>query len=443
MGKTAKKRKLAVWMNGMRVGRWSILAGGRQEFIYDGAWLDSPDARPLSLSLPLVPENAVRSGSSVESFFDNLLPDSTELRRRIQRRFGTASTSPFDLLAETGRDCVGAIQLLPEGEEPRGFRSIDAEPLDDAGVAAILRNAVSLPFPGQAADDDFRISIAGAQEKTALLLHDGRWCRPRGSTPTTHIFKLPLGRVGGMQADMSGSVENEWLCSRIVEAFGIRIARTEMAAFEGRKVLVVERFDRKLSSDGSWLIRLPQEDMCQAMGIPPDAKYESEGGPGISRILQLLLGARDAFADRRSFFKSQVLFWILGAPDGHAKNFSVFIEPRGRYSLTPLYDVMSAYPVMGHGAGQLPPEKLRMAMAVTGKNRHYEWTSIARRHWLSTAQACDAGPEAEDIISELIARTPEAIRIVSASLPDGFPDSVAGPIFDGMLKAVARLAEGK
>ena len=442
MGRVSKTRRLGVWMNGERVGSWSIRSNGVHEFRYETTWLEFHDTRPISLSLPLVPADDPYTGIAVEAFFENLLPDSVDIRRRIQRRFAAKSGSAFDLLAEIGRDCVGAIQLLPAGEEPRGIRTIEAEPLDEAGVARSLRNAVaSLPL-GQASGDDFRISIAGAQEKTAFLFNKGAWCKPLGSTPSTHIFKLPLGSIGAMQADMSGSVENEWLCSRIIEALGVPIAHSEIASFEDQTVLVVERFDRKPASDGSWWIRLPQEDMCQATGTAPGEKYESEGGPGISGIMKILLGSRDAFADRKTFLKAQILFWILAASDGHAKNFSLFIQPEGRFSLTPLYDVISAYPILGHGKGKLAPEKLRMAMAVTGKNRHYEWSRIEARHWISTATSCGAQSGMEDIFSELITGMPKAIGAVSALLPAGFPDSIANPVFEGIQTAVARLQRG-
>src|SRR5690606_17250821 len=130
-------------------------------------------------------------------------------------------------------------------------------------------------------------SIAGAQEKTGLLRHQGRWCVPLGSTPSTHIFKLPLGLVGNMRADMTGSVENEWLCLKLMAAFGIPVAEADMASFDGQPVLLVTRFDRRLADDGSWWMRLPQEDMCQASGLPASRRYESDGGPGIARIMEL------------------------------------------------------------------------------------------------------------------------------------------------------------
>ncbi|MFP4180161.1 MAG: HipA domain-containing protein [Spirochaetaceae bacterium] len=144
-------------------------------------------------------------------------------------------------------------------------------------------------------------------------------------------------------------------------AYGLRCAETEMSQFEDEKTLIVKRFDRRLSSDQAWWLRLPQEDMCQARGISPDMKYESEGGPGILPIMKLLLASRTALRDRIAFFKTHILFWMLAAIDGHAKNFSIFIEPEGRFALTPAYDVLSAYPVMGHGSNKLPPEKVLRA----------------------------------------------------------------------------------
>ena len=129
-------------------------------------------------------------------------------------------------------------------------------------------------------DDAFRISLAGAQEKTALLWHKGAWHRPTGATPTTHILKLPIG-VSPQGIDLSTSVENEWLCAQIVREYGIPVAPCRIETFGERKTLVVERFDRQLAADGAWWLRLPQEDFCQSTATPPALKYENDGGPGI------------------------------------------------------------------------------------------------------------------------------------------------------------------
>ena len=231
MGRKSRARALSVWVNGKLAGEWRIPARGETEFQYDATWVESEEGRPLSLSLPLSLDKGSIKGRPVEYYFDNLLPDADPIRKRLQDRFHTASRNAFDLLAAIGRDCVGAVQLLPPGEQPKDVHAIDAAPLSEAEVERALIQTVSPPsFASHPADDDFRISIAGAQEKTAFLHHDGKWCRPLGATPTTHIFKLPLGLVGGMQADMRTSVENEWLCARILRAYGLPVAHSRNRA---------------------------------------------------------------------------------------------------------------------------------------------------------------------------------------------------------------------
>jgi serine/threonine-protein kinase HipA len=294
----------------------------------------------------------------VSSFFENLLPDSSEIRQRIRNRYRAASLSAFDLLSEIGRDCVGAIQLLPENEAPSLTGRIEGRPIDEHEMATILKGLTAMGMGGRAIDEEFRISLAGAQEKTALLWHEGRWLVPHGSTPSTHILKLPLGRIGGLGLDMTGSVENEWLCSKITTAMGLKTAHCEIARFEDVTALVVERFDRRRTDDGKHILRLPQEDFCQITGTPASGKYESDGGPGIEAIMSILFGSQEAAKDRETFFTAQALSWLLAAPDGHAKNYSVFIERGGRFRMTPLYDIMSAYPVIGHGSGLIPTEML-------------------------------------------------------------------------------------
>jgi serine/threonine-protein kinase HipA len=427
-------------MNGLQVGMWAQESTGEHVFAYLPDWLAQPEARPLSLSMPLRTSSPYR-GSVVEGWFDNLLPDSREVRQRMQSRFHAASTRAFDLLAEIGRDCMGAVQLLPEGQAPEDIRHIRGEALTESDVATLLR-ATPVAGAGDEASD-LRISLAGAQEKTALLWHEGGWQRPLGATPTTHIFKLPLGRVGNFQGDLSTSVENEWLCSRIVAAFGLPIAHTEIGLFEDQKALIVERFDRRLASDGSHWLRLPQEDLCQALDVPPSLKYEADGGPGVRPIMDLLLGSRLADQDRRMFLKAQVVFWLLCATDGHAKNFSVAIEPEGRFRLTPLYDVISIWPLVGHGANQLALEKAGMAMAAISKNRHYRWNDILPRHWLSTAQACGFDTSVmQGVLDELVEQTPLVIANIESMLPAGFPATAGDAILRGLEYGAKRLVAG-
>ncbi|MDA8412127.1 MAG: type II toxin-antitoxin system HipA family toxin [Treponema sp.] len=432
MARPLRRRALAVWLNELRVGTWALAARGDHEFSYGDSWLLHPQARPISLSLPLAEPGYRYHGEVVASYFDNLLPDSSEIRQRIRSRYGASSLSAFDLLTCIGRDCVGAIQLLPEDEEPSPFGRIEGRPIDEHEIAAILKGLTALGAGGGRADEEFRISLAGAQEKTALLRHEGGWLVPHGSTPTTHILKLPLGKIGGLGLDMTGSVENEWLCAKIVAALGLDVARCDMARFENVTALVVERFDRRRSENGKRILRLPQEDFCQITGTPPTGKYESDGGPGIETIMRILMGSQESAKDRETFFTAQILFWLLAAPDGHAKNYSVFIERGGRFRLTPLYDMMSAYPVLGHGTGLIAPEKLKLAMAFRGKNRHYEWAKIGPRHLRETARLCGIEGIFETTMGRLARRIPEAIREVARSLPADFTSAISDPIFEGM-----------
>lgn len=439
MPRPAKSQRLNVWMNGELVGHWDLTSQGRHHFRYVQSWLDTPATRPLSLSMPLRAANLTYSDSRVNAFFDNLLPESPEIRRRMQTQFGTPSTEAFDLLTAIGRDCAGAVQLLAPEVEPKNIKRIESERLSERDIEEFLRQTVTGTTLGQHGDIPFRISLAGVQEKTALLWHNGRWHRPVGTTPSTHIFKLPIGHATHFNVDLSSSIENEWLCAQIVRAYGLPIADCEMATFGKQRVLIVERFDRRLASNGKWWLRLPQEDMCQATGTSPGKKYESEGGPGILEIMSLLLGAADPLEDRRTFFKSQIVFWTLCAIDGHAKNFSIAIKPRGEYSLTPLYDVISAYPVIGGSKGKIPEQEVRMAMALHGKDRHYHWAKILRRHWIDTARACDFSEFVESLIGEVVSQTPSVIQKVSKLLPAKFPAAVADPILKGLERGAKRL----
>ncbi len=211
------------------------------EFSYDATWVASEEARPLSLSLPINLDGLPVKGDKVGFFFDNLLPDSDVIRQRVRSRFHTRSGDAFDLLEAIGRDCAGALQLLPEGKSPEALSDISVTPLNDSEVEKLLLGGVSEPSPSHGEGDDFRISIAGAQEKTALTWHKKRWCKPHRATPTTHIFKLPLDLVGGRQMDMSTSLENEWLCARLLTGFGLSVASCDVKQFGSTKALVVPR----------------------------------------------------------------------------------------------------------------------------------------------------------------------------------------------------------
>lgn len=428
------KKVLFTYLNGKLVGTLHKQSGALS-FQYDEGWLSTNGARPISLSLPL--RNDSYSGDVVYNFFDNLLPDNPQIRSRIQAKFQAKTSHPFDLLAEIGKDCIGAIAL---GSKELEFNhSIEVEPLTLEAITNILQNYQQAPLGMLSKADHFRISMAGVQEKAAFLWSNEQWNRPLGSTPTSHIFKLPIGYLQTHQIDLSQSCENEYLCSLILEAFGLPVAKTQIEHFEETKVLVVERFDRRYAADNTWLMRLPQEDMCQALGVSPNLKYQADGGPGIVDIMHLLASSATSSVDRKNFFKAQVVFYLLAAIDGHAKNFSIFIKPRGEYCLTPLYDVMSAHPFMAKR--QLEKRKVKMAMALQGKNKHYLWHLICRRHFISTASKVGfTSTLANNIIDECIEQVPAVISAVSNHLQEDFPDDVLNSIFEGLLNASSRLS---
>jgi len=444
MGRRSHSRNLSLWTNGERVGRWTIPARGEMELHYDANWVAAAIGRPLSLSLPFNLDNLPLKGRKVANYFDNLLPDSDAIRRRVAQRFHTGSTDPFDLLKAIGRDCMGAVQILGEDETPQGFDRIEGIPLSEEAIERHLIETVTPRAFGASADPDadFRISLAGAQEKTAFLWWDGQWQVPRGATPTSHIFKLPLGLMGGRQADFTTSVDNEWLCLRLLKAYGLEVADARIATFGKQRVLVVERFDRRVAPDGRWLMRLPQEDFCQVEGCSPFQKYENEGGPGLAALFTTLRQSVNADADMKTLMTAQILFWLLRAPDGHAKNFSIHILPRGRFRLTRLYDVMSAYPVLGDGPHQWSSREIKLAMALLGKNKHYTMQTIQRRHFDSTAQKVGYAQTAEPIIEDILARTPAAIAEVQADLPQDLSPRVADAILGGLERAAAALGAG-
>jgi serine/threonine-protein kinase HipA len=415
---------LNVFLNGRLVGRLRRQASGAIDFQYDESWLAWEQAFPVSLSLPLREDRF--TGDPVIAVFDNLLPDNDQIRRRLAERVRAGGYDAYSLLAAVGRDCVGALQFLPEGGDPGAAGGLEGRPLEDKEIAAMLGDLRRTPL-GLDDSGEFRISLAGAQEKTALLHWQDRWQVPHGTTATTHILKPEIGKLPN-GIDLSQSIENEHLCMRLTAAFELPTARTEIREFSGRRALVVERFDRLWTRDGR-LLRLPQEDCCQALSAPPTRKYEPDGGPGMRQILDLLKASDEPEADQRLFLKAQIVFWLLGATDGHAKNFSLFLLPGGRFRLTPLYDVMSAQPNVD--AGQIRHNAMKLAMAV-GDNRHYVIDTIMPRHFLQMAASCGVPASlVQGILDELDSGADRAINAALTGLPPKFPEEIVASVIEG------------
>jgi len=276
MARRPRHAPLRVLLNNRLIGHLNKAATGAIEFRYDPDWLIWDHALPVSLSLPLR-EDAFR-GDTVTAVFDNLLPDSDALRRRIAEKVGAAGTDAYSLLAAIGRDCVGALQFVGDADDDDHGNShaLTGDVVDDVAIEKLLKGLAQAPL-GLTRDDDFRISVAGAQEKTALLLQNGKWLKPHGTTPTTHILKTQIGELPN-GIDLSNSVENEYYCLKLAAAFGLPVNNAEITRFGETTALVIERFDRRWTKDGR-LLRLPQEDCCQALSVPPTRKYQSDG-PG-------------------------------------------------------------------------------------------------------------------------------------------------------------------
>ncbi|MBS0570665.1 MAG: type II toxin-antitoxin system HipA family toxin [Proteobacteria bacterium] len=435
MARTRRHPPLRVYQNDRLVGQLLKQPSGAIEFRYDRDWLDRSQAFPVSLSLPLREEPW--RGEPVAAVFENLLPDSIALRQRVAEKVGAGGYDAYSLLAAIGRDCVGALQFVADDAMPQDPTTPPAgEAVDEAGIEKLLKSLAQAPL-GLSRDDEFRISVAGAQEKTALLRLDDQWIKPHGTTPTTHLFKPQIGRLPN-GIDLSNSVENEFYCLRLLKHLGLRVNNAQIMTFGRTRTLVIERFDR-IWSNGR-LIRLPQEDCCQALSVPPTRKYQSDGGPGMLAIATLLKGADSPADDHRTLFQAQLAFWLIGATDGHAKNFSIFLRPGGGYALTPLYDVLTAQPSLD--ARQIERKQMKLAMSV-GTSRHYRIDEIQARHFLQTGDAAGLSRTlVQNAIEDIAGRMDNALGSIEAELPAGFPPELHDSVSAGVRRRMRILRAG-
>lgn len=421
-----KKNILQVCLNGIKVGELVKGRSSEISFLYDTEWLKI--GFEISRSLPL--QEQAYKGEEVSRYFDNLLPDNDELKETIATKFGAQSTKAYDLLKVIGRDCVGALSFLDETAEINPELEMNYSKLTSKEIAKRLKGLGKVTPLGMDDDDAFRISLAGAQEKTAFLKVNKAWNVPHRLTPTTHIFKNKIGALGdlGEHKNFEDSIDNEWSCLYIMKKMGFDVCHASIEIFEDQKVLVVERFDRKWVkiADESFLIRLHQEDMCQALSISPYQKYQDKGGPGIKKISDFLRGSKNQ-RDRFEFFKTIIVFDLLYASDGHGKNFSIFLEKDG-FRLTPLYDVMSSYFL--HKREEVPLEKLKLAMKVG----HYSFKRVYRKHYKELAAECGINSEVfEELMSE-VKESYESLKIEDKELDPHLSRETLEIILEGMKK---------
>ncbi len=408
-----------------------IQAAGRTKLAYEAGWRAGEASYPLSLSMPLTLET--HPPGRVDPFLWGLLPDNELVLERWARKFGVSARNAFALIAHVGEDCAGAVQFVrPE----RLKRLIDGrdegiEWLTEDDLEARMRNLREDAAAGRTSRDTGQFSLAGAQPKTALFRDGDRWGVPTGRIPTTHILKPTT-------ANFDGHAENEHLCMATASSLGLFTADSEVSRFGDVSVIVVKRFDRQ-PFEGD-MVRIHQEDTCQALSVHPGRKYQNDGGPGAREITALLRAnvyqPIDAGADIGDAAENDVwrfvdalLFnWLIGGTDAHAKNYSLLIGGGGLVRMAPLYDLASifAYP-------DLDRRRTKLAMQVADK---YRLADIRLRHWEIFASELRLEPDA--VI--------ERARWLADALPDGMAqtaDEMRGegidhPVLDEILNAVHR-----
>jgi serine/threonine-protein kinase HipA len=419
------------------VGRLEQDGSGSLSFHYDSSWLSRTDARPISLSLPLRAEPY--ADHAARAFFSGLLPDA-DARARLAKYLGVSEANPFALLREVGWECAGAIALRSERDttedDPGGDADATApgriaadrsdqasrigtsglDVLDEARLAGSLRDLPSRPL---LLDRELRLSLAGAQDKIAVCRIDGAIALALDHRPTTHLLKPPIQRF-------PDSAHNEHFCMRLADRMGLAVAAVELGSALGAPYLLVERYDRVTDASGATR-RIHQEDFCQALGVPPELKYQNEGGPSLPQCFELLArhGARAA-ADRIALLDAVIFNALIGNADAHAKNFSLIHEARG-VVLAKLYDLTSTavYP-------DLSP---RMAMKIGSK---YVFDDLLARHWEGFARECGlAPPVVRRRIQAAAAEIPEAARELAKEFVGGQADA---PVLLRILDTIERRA---
>ena len=387
--------ELVALANGLEMGS-VIYRNARLSFIYAESWRQEQNSYPLSLSMPLT--SAEHGHSRMERFLWGLLPDNDRVLENWGKRFQVSPRNPFRLIANVGEDCAGAVQFV----RPDRLEKLRTEPgareiawLTEDEIAERLRVLRADHSAWRAAADTGQFSLAGAQPKTALLFQNGRWGIPSGRTPTTHILKPPTG-------EWDGHAENEHFCLRLARASGLVVPNSSVNRFGDEIALVIERYDRLYSSGKR--IRVHQEDMCQALALHPTSKYESDGGPGITTIVDLLREHSSHTEDDVHSFLDAIAFnWLIAGTDGHAKNYALLLGAQGAVRLAPFYDLASVLPYQ-----MINLNKAKLAMKIGGE---YRLRNITLRHWIRLA--ADVRMDSESLVHRI------------SAMAVGFPDLVA------------------
>ncbi|MGZ8641809.1 MAG: HipA domain-containing protein [Actinomycetota bacterium] len=407
---------LAVWMAGSKVA----LVGQERGTLRLAYTKDALDRFPLgspllSLSLPLTsrryPQGVVRA------FLDGLLPEG-DARRALAEDFDVLASDTFGLIRALGRDCAGALVIQPDDEPPPPQpTTLTAEPLSEADIEELVGNLRSAPL---GVSGRVRVSLAGMQEKLLLTrMPDGAWGSPAAGTPSTHILKPE-------HASYPNTVENEAFCMRMAKHLGLPVAGVETTTIGGRRLLVVERYDRVIDPDGR-VDRLHQEDFCQALGIHPSKKYQEDGGPSLQDLGGSLQAASGA-DPLEMLLRGVTLNVLIGNGDAHGKNFSLLHDQSGALRLAPFYDLMST---MTYGDDRLAMyvDDVRRTDRVTAErivNEAVDWGMSRRR--------------AAEVVEEVIARAPKAAESARRETKE-LPESVSDVVDSQLVRLRSALTE--
>lgn len=413
--------ELIVLLHGAHMGTLARDARGRLSFAYSEDWLTRDLPVPLSLSMPVV--QTTYTGTGVENWLWGLLPDNEETLRRWAREFHVSARNVFALLGHLGEDVAGAVQFVRPERVDEVRTEGDIRWLSDDEFAQrvhALRNDAAL---ARQADDPGRFSLAGAQAKSAFLYQDGRWGVPSGRIPTTHIVKPATDTYDGL-------VENEHFCLRLAEAAGLNAARSRVLQLDDVAAIVVERYDRVVSNGE--LIRLHQEDMCQARGIHPVNRYENEGGPGVLDVFDVLNASSEPRRDRERFLRAQAFNFLIGGTDAHAKNFSVLLDEGGDVRLAPLYDMASMLPYVDM-------QRIRLAMRI---GKAYEFAHTLPRHWQALGEELRDRLSPVHLLEEYAQTLPGLAREVAQQCADeGLRNGILERLADSIDRMCGRTLE--
>lgn len=415
--------ELIVLLGGREVGRVRRNKRGKLTLSYDHGWRETEGAYSLSLSMPLAA--AEHGPDVVEAFLWGLLPDNERVLDSWARNFHVSARSAFALIAHVGEDCAGSVQFVP----PERLDAItsggadNVEWLDEGGIAERIRALREDHAAWRLPRDTGQFSLAGAQPKTALLFENGRWGIPSGRTPTTHILKPPTGQF-------DGHAENEHICLALAHAFGLPAASSRVMCFGDEVAIVVDRYDRIRS--GNKIIRVHQEDVCQALGIMPTRKYQNDGGPGVADIVELLrTHSSERDEDVRTFISAVGFNWLIAGTDAHAKNYSLLISGGPRVRLAPLYDLASVLPY-----DQFDLHKMKLSMKVGGE---YLFHDVGIRQWQKLAR--EIRIDADEMIARLRTMAEQLPDEVNAACAKARSEGLNQPIIDRLAAELAKRAE--